>query len=81
MFDSSAKETCYIMIRDGGTSQIGLEVRTIIGDNLPFALVGVDVGINRHRAHAYSHAYFYYKIDSEVDAMSLENANAYAKHC
>ena len=28
------------------TSQIGLEVRTVIGDNLPSALVGVDVGMD-----------------------------------
>ena len=32
------------------TSHIGLEVRTVIGDNLPSSLVGVDVGMNRHRA-------------------------------
>ena len=63
------------------TSQIGLEARTIIGENLPSALVGVDVGMNRHREHARSHAHFSYKTDSEVDSMNLEDAKAYAKHC
>ena len=63
------------------TSHIGLEVRTVIGDNLPSALVGVDVGMDRHRARACSHAYFSYKMDCEVDSMSLEEAKAYAKHC
>ena len=43
------------------TSQIGIEARTIIGDNLPYSLVGVDVGMNRHRAHACSRAHFSYK--------------------
>jgi len=27
-------------------SQIGLEVRTVIGDNLPYALMAVDVGMD-----------------------------------
>ena len=63
------------------TYQIGLEVRIVIGDNLPSALVGVDVGMDRHRACARSRAHFFNKIDSEVDSMSLEDANAYAKHC
>ena len=62
-------------------SQIGLEVRTIIGDNLPSALMAVDVGMDRHRARACSRAHFSYKTDSEVDSMSLEDAKAYAKHC
>ena len=53
------------------TSQIGLEVRTVIGDNLPSTLVGVDVGMDRHRARAHSRAHFFYKTDSEVDSMSL----------
>ena len=63
------------------TSQIGLEARTVIGDNLPSSLVGVDVGMNQHRVRAHSHAHFSYKIDSEVDSMILEYAKAYAKHC
>ena len=63
------------------TSQIGLEAITIIGDNLPFALVGVDVGMDQHRVCAHSHTHFSYKIESEVDSMSLEDAKAYAKHC
>ena len=61
-------------------SQIGLEVGTVIGDNLPSTLMVVDVGMDRHRACAHSHAHFSYKIDSEVDSMSLEYAKAYAKH-
>ena len=63
------------------TSQFGLEARTIIGGNLPSSLVGVDVGMNRHKACASSHACFSYKIDNEVDAMTNEDAKAYAKHC
>ena len=62
------------------TSQIGLEVRTVIGDNLPSALVGVDVRMNRHRAHACFCAHFSYKTNGEVDSMSLEDSKAYAKH-
>ena len=62
------------------TYQIGLEARTVIGDNLSSALVGVDVGMNRHREHAGSHARFSYKIDIEVDSMSLEYSKAYEKH-
>ena len=62
-------------------SQIGLEVRTVIGDNLPSALMVVDVGMDRHRAHAHSRAHFSYKTDSEVDSMSLKDAKAYAKQC
>ena len=63
------------------TSQIGLEVRTILGENLQSALFGVGVGMDRHRACATSHACFCYKIDEEVDSMSLEDAKAYAKQC
>ena len=59
------------------TSQIGLEARTVIGDNLHFALVGVDVGMNRHRACACSRACFSYKTDIEVDSMSDEDVKAY----
>jgi len=62
------------------TSQIGLEVRTIIGENLQSTLVGVDVGMNRHRAPASYRTHFCYKIDVEVDSMSLQDAKAYAKH-
>ena len=62
-------------------SQIGLEVRTVIGDNLPYSLVGVDARMYRHREHTHSCAHFSYKIDSEVYSMSLEDAKAYAKHC
>ena len=62
------------------TSHIGLEARTIIRDNLPSTLVGVDVGMNRHRSHACSRARFSYKTDIEVDSMSNEDAKAYAKH-
>ena len=62
-------------------SQIGLEVRTVIGYNLPSALMAVDVGMDRHRACARSHAHFSYKIDNEVDSMSLEDSKAYEKHC
>ena len=61
------------------TSQIGLEARTVIGDNLPYVVVGVDVGMDRHRAHTRSHAHFYYKTDSEVDSMSLKDAKALCK--
>ena len=39
------------------------------------------MGMNRHRAHACSHAHFSYKTNNEVDSMSLEDAKAYAKHC
>ena len=63
------------------TSQIGLEVRTVIGDNLQYTLVGVDVGMNRHRERAFFHARFSYKIDMSLDSMSLEDSKAYAKHC
>ena len=63
------------------TSQIGLEVRIVIGDNLPSSLVGVDVGMNRHRERTCSCAPFSYKTDIEVDSMSLEDSKAYAKHC
>ena len=62
-------------------SQIGLEVRTVIGDNLPSTLVGVDVGMNRHRPHTCSRAHFSYKTDSEIDSMSLEDSKTYAKQC
>ena len=62
-------------------SQIGLEVRTIIGDNLPSALMVVDVGMDRHRTRTHSRAHFSYKTNSEVDSMSLEDAKAYEKHC
>ena len=48
-------------------SQIRLEERTVTRDNLPLALVGVDVGMNRHRAHACSCARFSYKTNIEVD--------------
>ena len=63
------------------TSQIGIEARTIIGDNLQSSLEGVDVDMNQHRARACSHAFFSYKTDIEVDSMSLKDAKAYAKHC
>ena len=43
------------------TSQIGLEARTVIGNNLPYYLVRVDVGMNWHRARACSHAHFIIK--------------------
>ena len=43
--------------------------------------MAVDVGMDRHRARAHSCAHFSYKIDSEEDLMSLEDAKAYAKHC
>ena len=62
-------------------SHIGLEVRTFVGDNLPSDLMDVDVGMDRHRAHAHSRAHFSYKTDNEVDSMSLEDAKAYAKYC
>ena len=61
--------------------QIGIEVRTVIGDNLQFSLVRVDVGMNRHREHVCSCARFYYKTYIEVDSMSSEDAKACAKHC
>ena len=63
------------------TSHIGLEARTVIGDNLQSALVGVDAGTNRHRARACLCAHFYYKTYIEVDSMSLKDAKAYSKHC
>ena len=62
-------------------SQIGLEVRTVIGDNLPSTLTAVNVGMDRHRARAHSRAHFSYKTDNDVDSMILEDAKAYAKHC
>ena len=62
-------------------SQIGLEVGTVIGDNLPSALVVVDVGMNRHRSCACSHACFSYKTYIEVDSMILEYSKAHEKHC
>ena len=63
------------------TSQIGLEARSVIGDNLPSALVGVDVGMDRHRSRSCSCAHISYKTDIEVDSMSLEDVKAYTKHC
>ena len=63
------------------TSHIGIEARIVIGDNLQSALVGVDVGMNRHRECACSRSCFYYKTNIEVDSMSSEDAKAYAKHC
>ena len=63
------------------TSQIGLEARTILGENLQSALFGVGVGMDRHKARSTSRACFCYKIDEEVDSMSLEDAKAYAKQC
>ena len=62
-------------------SQIGLEVRTVIGDNLPSALMAVDVGMDQHRARAHYRAHFSYKTNNEVDSISLEDVKAYAKHC
>ena len=43
--------------------------------------MGVDVGMNQHRARASSRARFSYKTDINVDSMSSEDAKAYAKHC
>ena len=63
------------------TSQIGLEVRTILGENLQSALFGVGVGMDRHKSRATSCACFCYKTDEQVDSMSLEDAKAYGKQC
>ena len=41
------------------TSQIGLEVRTSLGENLQSALLGVSVGMDRHRACTTSRAHFF----------------------
>jgi hypothetical protein len=40
---------------------------------------GVDVGLNRQRAEANSRAIFVYKIDAELDTMSVEDLKKYAK--
>ena len=63
------------------TSQIGREVRGAIGESLQTTLVGVDVGMNRHKAHADSSAHFYYKTDVEVDSMTLEEVILYEIRC
>ena len=56
-------------------------MRGAIGESLQSTLVGVDVGMNRHKARADSSAHFDYRIDVEVDSMTLEEVRNYAKIC
>ena len=56
-------------------------MRGAIGESLQTALVGVDVGMNRHKARAYSSAHFDYRTDAEVDSMTFEEVRHYAKKC
>jgi len=43
--------------------------------------VGLDVGMNRHKARFDSIARFDYRTDVEVDSMTLEEVRHYAKRC
>jgi hypothetical protein len=44
-------------------------------------LFGIDVSLNRQRARSNAHDSFVYKTDDEIDRMSLEEVQAYAKFC
>ena len=61
------------------TSDVGKEARNGIGENLGSIFYGVDVGLNRKRVEANSRAKFIYKIDKEIDSMSIEDIQEYEK--
>jgi hypothetical protein len=62
------------------TSEVGKEARNAIGKKLEASCYGVDVGLNRRWAEANSRAIFVYKIDVELDTMSVEDFKEYAKY-
>ena len=63
------------------TSQISREARDAIIENVHSGLGGVDVCLNRQRAHENAHANFVYCTDEEIDNMSVEDLKIYAKNC
>ena len=63
------------------TFQISQEARDAIIDNVHSGLGGVDVCLNRQRAHENAHADFVYCTDEEIDNMSVEYLRIYAKNC
>jgi hypothetical protein len=60
-------------------SDVGKEDRNAIRENLESIFYGVDVGLNRHRDEANSRVNFVYKIDEEIDSMSIEDIQKYKK--
>ena len=61
------------------TSDVGKEAKNAIGENLGSFFYGVDVGLNCQRVEANSWANFVYKIDEEIDTMSIEDLKEYAQ--
>ena len=55
------------------TSQISREVRDVMIDNVCSGLGGVDVCLNRQRAHENACANFVYCTDEEIDNMNVED--------
>ena len=54
------------------TSQISRKARNVIIDNVQTGLSGIDVCMNRQRAHENARANFVYHTNDEIDNMSIE---------
>ena len=63
------------------TSQISREERDAIIDNVQSGLGGIDVFLNRQRAHEKAHAKFVYYTYEEIEHMSVEDLITYANNC
>ena len=63
------------------TSQISQEARDVMIDNVYSGLGGVDVCLNRQRAHENARANFLYCTYEEIENMNVEDLRIYAKNC
>lgn len=63
------------------TSQLETAARNSIAEGLTSAFVGVDVGLIRERARSIICQNFSYKMNDELDGMSIEDLKDYAKVC
>ena len=63
------------------TSQISQEARDVMINNIYRGFGGVDVCLNRQRAHENARVNFVYCTDEEIDNMNVEDLRIYAKNC
>ena len=59
------------------TSKISREARDVIIDNVHSGLGGVNIFLNRQRAHENAHADFVYYTDKDIDNISVEDLKTY----
>ena len=63
------------------TSQISREARDVMIDNVHSELSGVDICLNRQRAHENARANFVYRTYEEIYNMNVEDLRTYAINC